>query len=231
MAATTQIVAALVSPTTAPRAWRIVPAPMKPTPVTIWPATRVASVAPCTIVSDSCVYRAEPMQIRMLVRRPAGLPPSSRRPAAWRGPAGAAARAGRCRSRGPSSGLRGLEESHPLAYLGDGAAGQRPRLRGAGAQPLGEGRPIAPDRIRPLADGGERGYHIVRQHPLAVEAAPAGGPALVRHIRLGLGRREALVNRENVADVGVARILARHAGGIGRGGPQLLPDRLRRVEQ
>ena len=78
MAATTQIVAALVSPTTAPRACRIVPAPMKPTPVTIWPATRVASVAPWTIVNDSCVYSAEPMQIRMLVRRPAGLPPSSR---------------------------------------------------------------------------------------------------------------------------------------------------------
>src|SRR5881397_2654133 len=44
MAATTQIVAALVKPTTAPRAWRIVPAPMNPTPVTICAATRVVSV-------------------------------------------------------------------------------------------------------------------------------------------------------------------------------------------
>ena len=55
MAATTQMVAALVRPTTAPRAWRIVPAPMNPTPVTICAATRVGSAVPAAIVIDSFV--------------------------------------------------------------------------------------------------------------------------------------------------------------------------------
>src|SRR5436190_1814167 len=72
------MVAALVRPTTAPRACRIVPAPMKPTPVTICAATRVGSEFPEAIVIDSLVYKTEPMQIRMFVRRPAGFPPSSR---------------------------------------------------------------------------------------------------------------------------------------------------------
>src|SRR5881398_2140596 len=54
-AATTQIVAALVRPTTAPRACRIVPAPMNPTPVTICAAMRVGSAFPAAIVNESLV--------------------------------------------------------------------------------------------------------------------------------------------------------------------------------
>src|SRR5216117_182182 len=72
------MVAALVRPTTAPRACRMVPAPMKLTPVTICAAMRVGSAFPPASETDSLVYSTEPMQIRMFVRRPAGLPPSSR---------------------------------------------------------------------------------------------------------------------------------------------------------
>ena len=43
IAATDHRLAAVVSPRTCPRYWRIVPAPMKPMPVTIWAAIRVGS--------------------------------------------------------------------------------------------------------------------------------------------------------------------------------------------
>src|SRR2546429_2891809 len=148
MAATTQIVAALVRPTTAPRACKIVPAPMNPTPVTICAAARV----------------------------------------------------------GARLGGAGPEQVRHLARL---------RL-----QPLG-----------PLADGGERGYHIVRQHPLAVETTPSCGAAVVRHQLERVRRREALVNGEDVADVGVARVLPRDARRVGGRGLELFPDGLRRVEE
>src|SRR5207245_3183852 len=86
-------------------------------------------------------------------------------------------------------------------------------------------------RLRPLADGGERGYHMVREHPLAIEAAPPRGAAVVRHQLLRGGRREALMDREDVANIRVAGVFARDPGGVGRGGLGLLPDRLRRVEE
>src|SRR5439155_780953 len=124
MAATTQIVAALVRPTTAPRACRIVPAPMNPTPVTICAAIRVGSARD-----------------------------------------------------GARFGRAGSEQVRHLARL---------RLQ----------------RLRPLADRSERGYHIVRQHPLAVETTPSCGAAVVRHELERVRRREALVNGEDVADVG-----------------------------
>src|SRR6184192_702931 len=86
-------------------------------------------------------------------------------------------------------------------------------------------------RLRPLADGSERGYHIVRQHAFAVEAAPARSATIVRDPRLGLGAREALVDGEDVADVGVAGVFPSDPGGIGCGRLELLPNGLRRVEQ
>ena len=50
IAATDQRLAAVVSPRTCPRYWRITPAPRKPMPVTIWAATRVGS-APAPVES------------------------------------------------------------------------------------------------------------------------------------------------------------------------------------
>src|SRR5437667_7296250 len=78
MAATTQIVAALVRPVTAPRVWRMVPAPMKPTPARIWAATRPGSPLSAAMRMDRTVNRVAPMLMRMFVRRPAGFPFSSR---------------------------------------------------------------------------------------------------------------------------------------------------------
>src|SRR5713101_5076409 len=78
MAATTQIVAALVRPVTAPRVWRMVPAPMKPTPARIWAATRPGSPLSAAMRTERTVNRVAPMLMRMLVRRPAGFPFSSR---------------------------------------------------------------------------------------------------------------------------------------------------------
>src|SRR5881394_4031028 len=207
MAATTQIVAALVRPTTAPRAWRIVPAPMKPTPVTICAATRVVSVPAASppladsIESERCVYSTEPMQIRMLVRSPAGLPPSSRsRPMA---PASNVARpiCSISSRRNMStiwvnmrlSLLPGLEEAHPLTHLHDGTLRERPRTVRARAQPGEHAGRIAPQRLGALADRRQRPDHVVGQHALAVEAPPPRRPALLRHLRDGLGWRKALM--------------------------------------
>ena len=80
------MVAADVSPTIAPSACRIAPAPRKPIPETICAAMRVVSpygrpsgVKPiCAMSIESCVNSAAPTQIRMFVRSPAGLFDSSR---------------------------------------------------------------------------------------------------------------------------------------------------------
>src|SRR2546426_8958206 len=241
MAATTQIVAALVKPTTAPRAWRIVPAPMKPTPVTICAATRVVSVpagiapAPALIMaSERCVYSTEPMQIKMLVLSPAGFPPSSRsRPIAP--PSSVARPSCNIRSRRKISMMRWnispMEQPHLGADVRDRALRERARATRAIAQPIEHARRFALQRRRTLAHRRERGDHVVGQHALAVETAPPRGPALVRHLRHGVGRRKSLMHSEDVADLRGAGILPGHAGGIGRGGPQLLPDRFGRLEQ
>src|SRR2546427_2025741 len=241
MAATTQIVAALVKPTTAPRAWRIVPAPMSPTPVTICAARGVVSVpagiAPATALTragERCVYSTEPMQIKMLVLSPAGLPPSSRsRPIAP--PSSVARPSCNIRSRRKISMTRWnispMEQPHPGADVRDRALCQRARAIGAIAQPIEHARRFALQRRRALAHRREGGDHVVGQHALAVETAPPRGPALVRHLRHGVGRREPLMDRENIADLWGAGILPGHAGRIGRGGPQLLPDRFRGFEQ
>src|SRR3989441_3031381 len=240
IAATTHIVAALVSPTTAPRAWRIVPAPMKPTPVTICPATRVGSAAAPTMAMDTCVYSTEPMQMRMLVRNPAGLPRSSRstpiapQSSVPKPPCATSARRNISAIRriiSPISILPRLEKSHPVPHLGHGLARERTRLAGSRAQPLQDRRGLTPQRIRAFAHGRERRYHVVREHPLAIETSPPGGPALVRDLGDGVGRGEALVHGEDVADLGRAGILAGLASRIGRRRAQLFPDGLRRFEQ
>src|SRR5216683_551514 len=241
MAATTQIVAALVNPTTAPRAWRMVPAPMKPTPVTICAATRVVSVpggiapAPALIIaSERCVYSTEPMQIKMLVLSPAGFPPSSRsRPMAP--PSSVARPSCNIRSRRKISMTRWnispMEQPHLGADVRDRALCKRAGAIRAIPQPIEHARRFALQRRRALAHRRKRGDHVVGEHALAVETAPARGAALVCHLRHGVGRREPLVYCENVADLRGAGILPGHAGGIGRGRPELLPDRFGRLEQ
>src|SRR5206468_7663425 len=131
----------------------------------------------------------------------------------------------------PPSLVRSLEEAHPAAYLGHGAAREGAGLGRAGPQQVRDPTRLRLEPLCPLADGGERGYHIVRQHPLAVETAPSCGAAVVRHQRERGRRREALVNGEDVADVGVARVLPRDPCRIGGRGFELFPDGLRRVEQ
>ena len=78
MAETVQMVAAVVSPVIWWRSRRIEPAPRKPTPVTIWAAMRAGSCPPRAGDMDTTVKMAEPTQIRICVRRPAGLCPFSR---------------------------------------------------------------------------------------------------------------------------------------------------------
>jgi hypothetical protein len=75
MAATTHSVAAVVRPETPPLAWMMVPAPRKPTPVTIWAEMRPGSdIAPPmeAMVMDMSVSSAAPTQMRRFVRSPAG---------------------------------------------------------------------------------------------------------------------------------------------------------------
>src|SRR6267143_79756 len=238
IAATTQMVAALVSPTTAPRACRIVPAPMNPTPVTICAATRVVSVPggmppllAASIASERCVYSTEPMQMRMLVRSPAGLPPSSRsRPIA---PPSRVARPTWSISSSRKSSticLNTLEEPHFVPDLRDRAVRERARATRAIAQRVEHACRVALQRRRALAYRRERLDHVVRQHTLAVETAPPRRPALVRHVRHGVGRREPLMQGEEVADFRRAGILPCLASGIGGRGAELLPDRFGRLE-
>src|SRR2546426_321337 len=235
------MVAALVSPTTAPRAWRIVPAPMNPTPVTIWAATRVVSVpagmtpvVAVSIASERCVYSTDPMQMRMLVRSPAGLPPSSRsRPIAP--PSKVASPSWSMRSRRKISTARAsisrMEESHLVPHVRDRALRERARATRTIPQAIEHPRRVALQRRRALAQRRQRLDHVVSQHALAVETAPPRRPALLRHLRHGVGRREALMDREDVTDLRRAGIFAGLAGGIGNRRPELLPDRLGGLEQ
>ena len=72
--ATTKSVAAVVSPLTLPLACRMDPAPMKPMPGMICAAMRVWSPMPHSAARslERTVNMAEPKQINILVRRPAG---------------------------------------------------------------------------------------------------------------------------------------------------------------
>src|SRR5437867_7037498 len=206
---------------------------MKPTPVTIWPATRVASVAPCTMESDSCVYSADPMQIRMLVRSPAGLPPSSRsRPMAP--PSSVARPSCSMRSRRKIWTIRvntsPMEESHLVEHLSDRAVRQLTSFFGSATKPFHHSRRIILKAFRASAYRRESLDHIVRQHALAVETAPARSATFVGDLGDGLRRRKSMGQRVNVADLGRPGILACLARRVGCGGLGLLPDRLGRFE-
>ena len=74
--ATTHKVEAVVRPATVPRAWKMVPAPRKPTPV-MTPAAMRTSVSgfpplPSTRSVARVIIIAEATQTRIFVRNPAG---------------------------------------------------------------------------------------------------------------------------------------------------------------
>ena len=74
MAATDQMPAAVVRPSTRSLTWMIVPAPRKPMPVTIWATRRdTASSLPSNASSPTSVNRQAPMATTAKVRTPAGL--------------------------------------------------------------------------------------------------------------------------------------------------------------
>src|SRR5207249_10536037 len=114
---------------------------------------------------DTWVTSTEPMQMRLLVRNPAGLPPSSRSnpiapPSSVANPtcATSARRSISAIRRiiSPISILSRLEKSHPVPHLGHGLARERTRLAGSRAQPLQDRRGLTPQRIRAFAHGRER---------------------------------------------------------------------------
>ena len=70
MAATAQMVAAVVRPRTMSLRKKMVPAPRKPMPVTIWAATREGSVG-LKPYAPTIVNRQEPRETMVTVRSPA----------------------------------------------------------------------------------------------------------------------------------------------------------------
>jgi hypothetical protein len=79
IAATNQMVDAVVIPVIPSSDLKMTPAPRNPTPVTIWAATRMGSLggfAPvytCQAMIEANVKRVDPAQMNMLVLSPAGL--------------------------------------------------------------------------------------------------------------------------------------------------------------
>src|SRR5262245_11340810 len=133
------------------------------------------------------------MQMRMLVRRPAGLPPSSRsRPTA---PPRTTARPS-CSIRSSrntsamvwnisdTSVLGEREEAHAAFDFGERALRDLARARRAVAQYRVHLGRIGAQRGGALADGSERRYHLVREHAFAVEAAPQRAAALGGDVHL-----------------------------------------------
>src|SRR5258708_23135415 len=117
-AALTHTVAAVVSPCTPSRLWRIVPAPRKPIPLTIWAAIRVPSAAPGASITDIIVKIAAPSAMRMLVRKPALLRRSSR--SAPNSPPTAAASSSLWMSSVSESGVIFFLVALSLLFLGSG---------------------------------------------------------------------------------------------------------------
>src|SRR6267378_680543 len=168
----------------------------------------------------------------MLVLSPAGLPPSSRsRPMAPPNRVASPIWSISCSRKISTIWLNTLQESHLVAYLRDCALGKSARAIRAIAQSIQDARRVALQRRRAVTHRRQRLDHIVRQHALAIETAPPRRPALLRDLGNGVGRRESLMQRVNVADLGRPGILPALACGIGGRRPELLPDRLRRLEQ
>src|SRR5438045_3291845 len=152
------------------------------------------------------------MQIRMLVRSPAGLPPSSRsKPIA---PPSNVAR--------PSCSMRSsrkisirrchislMEESHLVAHFDHGLLRARARAPCAFAQPCVHSRRIAPQGSGALPHRRECRDHAVGELALAVDAPPSGGATLDGYLLDHLGRREPLVQRMDVTDIGSLGVFTR----------------------
>src|SRR5258705_2232546 len=123
------------------------------------------------------------MQIRIFVRRPAGLPPSSRsRPIAP--PRSVARPTWSISSRRNISTicLNILEKSHLVPHLGDRALGERTGLVRACTKQFPYTHRIQLELCRALADRRQRLDHIVGQHTLSVESAPPRCPPPLRRL-------------------------------------------------
>src|SRR5690242_12711671 len=124
-----------------------------------------------------------------------------------------------------------MEKPHLLADLCDRALRELARAIRAGPEPLTQALRVALQRGRALSHRRERGDHVVGELALAVNAAPPRAAALVRDLRHHVGRREALMQRIDVADLGGAGVFPRDPRWIGGGRLQLFPDRFRRLEE
>src|SRR2546430_16526312 len=103
--ATTQIIAAVVRPRTSSPCLRMLPAPRKPTPVTIWAAIRVGStVLPKIGIRPSPVNKHEPAPMSAIVRIPAAWPLIERSVPSGR-PITSATKTRKARSNSPESGV------------------------------------------------------------------------------------------------------------------------------
>src|SRR5690349_8255028 len=119
----------------------------------------------------------------------------------------------RLRSTGRGRGVQ--EEAHPSPHFAHRLLGKAARGGRAIGQDLLHAARVGLQLERAGADRRERRDHVVGQHALAVETAPPGTAAVLRHQRDGLGRRKVLVQMVEVADLRRAGILLRHPSRIG----------------
>src|SRR5688572_6210276 len=123
------------------------------------------------------------------------------------------------------------EETHPGTRPRQRLPGHLPRLLCPvgedGVDFLGLGRELG----APLAHRREGGTHVVGQDLLAVKTPPPRRPALRIHVSDRRRRREMLVEGEDVADLGVPRVLLDLPRRVGESRPELLPDRFGRIEE
>src|SRR5712671_3786772 len=124
-----------------------------------------------------------------------------------------------------------MEESHLVPHLSERTLRKRAGAIRAVAQRIEHARGLAFQLRRALPHRAERLDHVVGQDALAVETTPPRGPALLRDLHDGVGGRESLMERENVANLRRAGILAGLASRIGGRGSELLPDRFGGLEQ
>src|SRR6266705_506999 len=176
---------------------RMVPAPMKPMPGRIWAATRAGSPRVAAMWRESTVKNVAPVQMRMLVRRPAGLPLSSRsRPIAppnttasrsWNSSSN---RRSRTRLK-PMSCTRSLRRRVPAVLLLPGPGQGGPDEVPVHAGDRGHADPFRADRLAlPVVRAGSEAGLVHGGHHLA-HALQALGLALGKEPQVGdLGRGE-----------------------------------------
>src|SRR5690606_8962111 len=197
IAATTQIVAALVRPVMVPRVCRMVPAPRNPMPVTTCAAIRPGSPTWFAAMRvERSISSAEPRQMRMLVRRPAGFPRNSRsRPIAPPANAATISCAPRSRRRTPIQSRRSAAgiEPHLVFHVADRPLRCVAGLLATRREQLVHLCGIRLQLLRARPDRREFRDHIRVQHLLAVDAAPLRAAAVPVHFLHGLRGREGLV--------------------------------------